>query len=268
MANEQIRTISQIKIGDNFYNIKDAQVRQVLTNLTTNVITFRTFYHADYNYSNTVPIYGTVSSGGSNLLLIPTCAVKCWITKVDEKLHYASSVASGSQYNWQGISTNSNDNTIVDQTPEKVEECILLLQYRIRSRMKKAGTFHYDMVRRPITQSSHVGRSPLNNNDFASLPNTVQFYDKGHSASKEVNFNTSWNDRIVKSNNDYNGFEYRMRIYKYVQDGSDTTAFTVNGVVGRTILIVKGVSTRQLIPADEPIIDSETPAEGDQNEDE
>ena len=61
-----------------------------------------------------------------------------------------------------------------------------------------------------------------------------------------------------------------MRIYKYVKDGSadDASAFTVNGIVGRTILIVKGVSTKQLVPADEPVMNPETPAEGNQNEDE
>ena len=46
MADEN-KTISQIKIGNYFYNIRDAQVRDVLNNITNNVVTIHSGYCSD-----------------------------------------------------------------------------------------------------------------------------------------------------------------------------------------------------------------------------
>lgn len=43
------KTISQIKIGDSIYNIKDAEVREVLGNVTDNFISLYTDYYSDWN---------------------------------------------------------------------------------------------------------------------------------------------------------------------------------------------------------------------------
>lgn len=253
MANEQIRTISQIKIGDNFYNIRDAQVRQVLTNLTNNVITFHSDYQSTWTLSDTIPIY---ASDRDTSLLIKSHNVRTWIDREDEKLHYVHSAISGSIYEWTG-----SNNGIIDNTPEEVEDCIVLLQYRLRTRLRKAGTFHYYMVRRPInynTQTNDLKRAP-NLEGCASLPVTAQFYDKYHPGSKEVNITASWNDRILKnSSNGDIGYDYGMVINKYVQDTGTTSDFNVTGIAYRINWIVRGTSTKQLIPADEPIINQET----------
>ena len=46
MANEN-NTSSQIKIGNTFYSIRDAQVREVLNNITNNVVSIHDFQFSD-----------------------------------------------------------------------------------------------------------------------------------------------------------------------------------------------------------------------------
>jgi hypothetical protein len=41
------KTISQIKIGDSIYNIKDAEVREVLGNVTDNFVSLNLAYYSD-----------------------------------------------------------------------------------------------------------------------------------------------------------------------------------------------------------------------------
>lgn len=261
------KTISQIKIGDSIYNIKDAEVREVLGNVTDNFISLYTDYYSDWNTRQNLKT-------NAELKNISPAAV------MDSRLAAGISIDVFGHLRWRHASL-TNDNKIVwvlsqitAGVPEKVNQCGIILQYRSRVIMPIKGQvsaefFRLDTGNADLTEADS-SFSPTQTAGYAEIPSTKHTCTKSLDGGAVLHCSSNWYDRVVRSDAGRRGYDYKLGMSDYVQGATITSSNRAQYAGGcfRIFLIIQGTSTQALIPVEEETIpDTETPID-DQDENE
>lgn len=259
------KTISQIKIGDSIYNIKDAEVREVLGNVTDNFVSLNLAYYSDWNTRQNLKT-------NTELKNISPSAV------MDSRLAVGASIDVFGHLRWRHASLTNNNkivwvlSQITAGTPEKVSQCGIILQYRNRVIMPIRGQVTASIFR------LYTGNDDKTEADSALAPTQTTGYgiqnSTAHTCTKSLDggailhCSTSWYDKIVRSDAGRRGYDFKIGIHDYVQATSITSKNRAQYAGGcfRVFFIAQGTSTQALIPIEEETIpDTETPIE-DQEE--
>lgn len=259
------KTISQIKIGDSIYNIKDAEVREVLGNVTDNFVSLNLAYYSDWNTRQNLKT-------NTELKNISPSAV------MDSRLAVGASIDVFGHLRWRHASLTNNNkivwvlSQITAGTPEKVSQCGIILQYRNRVIMPIRGQVTASIFR------LYTGNDDKTEADSALAPTQTTGYgiqnSTAHTCTKSLDggailhCSTSWYDKIVRSDAGRRGYDFKIGIRDYVQATSITSKNRAQYAGGcfRVFFIAQGTSTQALIPIEEETIpDTETPIE-DQEE--
>lgn len=253
MADENNKTISQIKVGNYFYDIRDAQVRDVLNNITNNVVTIHSGYCSDWNAAwnlskpseLTDRIFAASNRG----------ALRFYIDQYKELYSKYVGPDNGNELSWQGGK--------VTNTPTIVKQCAIMIQYRFRVSMPNQGYFSSQILRKPVKSEGDLRASIGSLDGFISQNPTKKTNTKIGNFSSQLQGDSYWFDRIVQQEDQINGYDYKLGINDYYQSGSGTARFT--GICSTQLLIVQGTTTERLIPEDQLIPESNP--ENDNNSD-
>ncbi len=256
---ETNKTISQIRIGDENYNIQDAVLRESVNNLQDNTVTFHNFYFSDWSpkwklrtnseINNEIPY--NVSNRG---------CIKIYI--MQNKLYNMSAVGNSDSLSWVNTGPISN-------TPSTVEQCAIFLQYRFRVSMPKSGYFSSQILRKGITNSNYnVGLSSLNGFEVQNTTKNTYSMPLTPASGKIFTLQCSnyYFDRAVKSNSGANGWMYKIGINDLNMPGYSSTVYPFfTGICCREVLIVQGNSTKPLTISELPVDDNYTDPGDNQN---
>lgn len=241
MADEN-KTISQIKIGNYFYNIRDAQVRDVLNNITNNVVTIHNFYCSDWeavwnlrkNNEFTSADYGyQVSNRGSLRFYI----------NAEGKLYYYFVGSDNTNLVWQG--------GLVSNTPTIVNQCAILLQYRFRLSMPRTSYVSSQVLRKPLSTVADINSEIGTAQNFSAMVSTKKTCVKVGDFTSLLHSNNYWFDRLVRTEGQIKGYDYKLALNDYYQSGSARGQFT--GISSTQLLIAQGTTTERLFPEEELI---------------
>lgn len=249
------KTISQIKIGDSIYNIKDAEVREVLGNVTDNFVALAIAYYSDWNTRE----YLKTNTELKNSKISPEAIM-------DSRLAVGVSLDVFGHLKWRHASLTNNNkivwvvSPIVAGMPEKISQCGIILQYRTRVIMPIRGQVSAEIYR------LWTGSSDKTEADSSFAPTQIAGYglqnSTKHTCSKVLDggailhCSSSWYDRIVRSDDGRTGYDFKHGISDYVQAQSVTSSNRAQHAGGavRLFLIVQGTSTQALIPVEDEII--------------
>lgn len=255
MADEN-KTISQIKIGNYFYNIRDAQVRDVLNNITNNVVTIHSGYCSDWNSSWNLSKNSELDKNFT-FAVSPRGALRYYIDQ-DGKLwaRYVGPSNDTNTLEWQG--------GLVANTPTIVKQCAIIIQYRFRVTMPRTGYFSSQILRKPIKSAGDLKVSISSNDNFVNQNPTKKTCVKVGDFSSLVHNDNYWFDRIVQEENQINGYDYKLGLNDYYQSGSGRARFT--GICSTQLLIAQGTTTQRLIPEDQLVPESNPADDNDPDE--
>lgn len=263
------KTISQIKIGDSIYNIKDAEVREALGNVTDNFISLYTDYYSDWNTRENLQTNAQLKNSSPAAVM-------------DSRLAVGISIDFSGHLRWRHASLTNNNriiwvpNNIVAGMPEKINQCGIILQYRSRVIMPIKGQvsaelFRLDTGNADLTEADS-SFDPTQKAGYIEIPSTKHTCTKSLDGGAVLHCSTSWYDRVVRSNEGRRGYDYKLGMLDYVQGASITDANRAQYAGGcfRIFLIVQGTSSQALVPIEEETIsDTETPIDGqDENQNE
>lgn len=257
------KTISQIQIGNNTYNIKDAEVREVLGNVTDNFVALNVTYYADWGAVKPLQTNTQLKNASQDATLINRLSTGISIS-TSGLLRWRHAVFENNKIEWAS-------EPIIAGMPEKVSQCGIILQYRTRVTMPIRGQVTSAIYR------LYTGNNDLTEAESAFEPTQEAGYKiqntTAHTCTKSLNggatlhCSTSWYDRIVRSDTGRSGYDFKPGIRDYVQGESITDANRAKTAGGalRILFIVQGTSTKALIPIEDEIIeDIEPPVEGEE----
>lgn len=261
------KTISQIKIGDSIYNIKDAEVREVLGNVTDNFISLYTDYYSDWNTRLNLQTNAELKNSSPAAVM-------------DDRLAVGVSIDVFGHLRWRHASLTNNNkivwvlSQITAGMPEKVNQCGIILQYRSRVIMPIKGHVSTELFRLNTSNAdlTEVDSSfdPTQKAGYVEMASTKHTCTKSLDGGTILHCSTTWYDRIVRSDNGRRGFDFKPGMSDYVQGATITSSNRAQyaGGCSRIFFIVQGTSTQALIPIEEETIpDTETPMDGqDENE--
>ena len=248
MANEN-NTISQIKIGNTFYSIRDAQVREVLNNITNNVVSIHDFQFSDWSVWNLEKNSALTSKNGFKTSDKGTLRV---YIDTDGKLHNQYMSVVNNHLTWTGGSDRTG---LIIGTPSTVNQCAIFLQYRFRVTMPRLGYFSSQILKKSVTLTDIATNNPTlptgAQNFVIQNPTKKTCVKVGDFTSNLQSINY-WFDRIAHVDQ-INGYDYKLALNDYYQSGTDTAQFS--GISIKEILITQGETIKRLSP------DPETPSE-------
>lgn len=256
------KTISQIKIGDSIYNIKDAEVREVLGNVTDNFVALAVAYYSDWNTCQNLKTNTELKNENASPQAI-----------MDSRLAVGVSISVQGNLKWRhGSLTNNNKivwvpSNIVAGMPEKINQCGIILQYRTRVIMPirgqvSAGIYRLDTGNADLTEADS-SFDPTQKAGYGLQNSTKHTCTKSLDGGAVLHCSSSWYDRVVRSDAGRRGYDYKPGISDYVQATSITSSNRAQYAGGalRMLFIVQGASTQALIPVEEEIIVDKEPSE-------
>lgn len=256
MANEN-NTISQIKIGDTFYSVRDAQVREVLNNITNNVVSIHDFQVSDWGPSWNLEKNSALTAR-NGFTTSDRCTLRIYID-ADGQLHNQYMTIVNNQLSWTGGSDRSG---LIIGTPSKVNQCAIFLQYRFRVQMPRLGYFSSQILRKPVELADIANENsptlPTGAKNFVIQNPTKKTCVKVGDFNSNLQSINYWFDRIAHTNQ-INGYDYKLALNDYYQSGTGTAQFT--GISMKEILITQGETIKRLSP------DPETPSEEGRDDD-
>lgn len=263
------KTISQIKIGDSIYNIKDAEVREALGNVTDNFISLYTDYKSDWNTRQNLKTNAELKNANTSPEAV-----------MDSRLAVGVSIDVFGHLRWRYASLTNNNkiiwvlSQITAGIPEKVSQCGIILQYRNRILMPirgqvTASIFRLETSNSDLTEADSA-LPPTQTTGYIIQNSTAHTCAKSLDGAAVLHCSTSWYDRVVRSDKGRRGWDYKIGIHDYVHYDMNSNLSTKRaqyaGGCFRIFLIIQGTSTQALIPIEEETIpDNEPPADG-QNE--
>lgn len=256
MANEN-NTISQIKIGDTFYSVRDAQVREVLNNITNNVVSMHNFYFSDWGPSWNLEKNSALASK-NGYSTSDRCTLRIYID-TNGKLHNQCLSLVNNQLAWTGGSNETG--LIIAGTPSTVNQCAIFLQYRFRVELPHLGYFSSQILRKSIEWTDITTNNPtrpIGAKNFSAQNTTKKTCVKVGDFNSALQSTNYWFDRIAHVDQ-INGYDYKLGLNDYYQSGTGTAKFT--GLCIREILIAQGETIERLSP------DPETPSEEEREDD-
>lgn len=237
MADEN-KTISQIKIGNYFYNVRDAQVRDILNNITNNVVTIHSGYCSDWNSSWNLSKNSELDKNFT-FAVSNRGALRFYIDE-DGRLGswYVGPSNEANKLEWQG--------GLVANTPTIVKQCAIMIQYRFRVTMPRTGYFSSQILRKSINQWSG---NVASNDGFITQNPTKKTCTKIGDFTSLLHADNYWFDRIVQQEKQMNGYDYKLGLNDYYQSGSGRARLT--GICSTQLLIAQGTTIKRLIPEDQ-----------------
>lgn len=243
--------ITQVKIGDYYYNIKDAAVWNILQNMSDNTVTLHLASLSNFDWK--VPKLKTskqlenTSWIASDQYVNPIHinGFKIYLDK-DGKIHYSyvtsnSTSSSGLQY------TNSN----FYNTPTKIAQCAMLPQYRIRLGMHGQGMCATLLLRREL-EGNETGMDASAWNPNWSHPFVICGPSKiscNHifTGTHSVQTGTRWFDRIIMSTAGNKGYAFKIGVVDYIPLNSNCW-LDYTGSSARILFICQGYAEENIAP--------------------
>ena len=242
MANEN-KTISQIKIGNYFYNIRDAQVRDVLNNITNNVVTIHSSYCSDWSAVWNLEKANELKNKHKDFSFSNRGSLRFYIDQNGKLWSWYVGPDNDNQLTWQG--------GLVEQTPTVVKQCAIMIQYRFRVNMPSLGYFSSQILRKPVKSTGDLRTDVGAIDGFLSQNSTKKTCTKVGNFASLLHADNYWFDRITQQEGQINGYDYKLGLNDYYQNGSGRAKFT--GLCSLQLLIAQGITTERLIPEDELI---------------
>ena len=247
MANDDNRIggqITQIKIGNSFYNIKDAAVWEVLKNISDNTMTLHVCGFSNWTETQNLLTNRQIESShpawkASGLYINPIGINECklWLDP-NGFLYFYYSKKTDDRYSWNQIS--------ITETPTTINQCAIFSQYRIRIAMKGIGSICPQVLRR-LLWSTEAPQLQVNTtlayNQNDSRPYTVFGPSKvtnsyPFSSSHYLQTGTVVLDKIVKNSSRNNGAAYRIAIADWIPNGTGSNYVAkYNGSSVRVLLM-------------------------------
>lgn len=245
MADEN-KTISQIKIGNYFYNIRDAQVRDVLNNITSNVVTIHSTYCSDWSAIWNLEKASELKNKGRDFSFSNRGSLRFYIDQDGKLWSWYVGPDNDNQLTWQG--------GLVANTPTIVKQCAIIIQYRFRVSMPRPGYFSSQILRRPIKSAGDLKADIGSIDNFISQNSTKKTCTKIGDFTSLLHADNYWFDRIIQQEGQINGYDYKLGLNDYYQSGTSRAKFT--GICSLQLLIAQGTTTERLIPEDQLIPES------------
>ena len=253
---ETAYTISQIKIGNLLYNLKDTAVREKLKNVQDNTTamyqTWFGYWHLNSKLkTNTEWKNYYNDSNKINAWLCADGVLRYWINSSNGKLYCRFSTRDDlSVSNSSRIWTPGN--TPISGMPTVVNQCAIIIQYRFKTYFYNTGSFAAQIMRRYLqTNESLAAYSSYNGKEFSSMSPTKTTFSHVFNKKGVLDGSVLWVDRIVKKNSadmPINGYEFKLGINDYVRNATNDTPPVVQGVSSRSLLIAQGNTEEKLYP--------------------
>ena len=177
---ETAYTISQIKIGNLLYNLKDTAVREKLKNVQDNTTALWQLYSGYWKLNLkllTNDEWKTANNNTNkiNYWLSTDGVIRYWISSEQGKL-YANFVkrddpsVAGAHAEWYFSKTQT---PYLSGMPTIVSQCAIIMQYRFKTYFYKQGSLTAQVLRRPLQNSTDINVAGNYNGKEFSVQNST-----------------------------------------------------------------------------------------------
>lgn len=263
MANEVMGSISQLKIGNYYYNLRDAKVRETLSNMSDNTVSLHSLAFSNWDLSKNLKTNAQMKTANSKVntwfndqwvLPVHINGIKCWIAKQENgnyKLNFVHSIYEDTEeytgYNWASDS--------IKGTPTTVNQCIIIAHYRVRIYFTKQAAAAPQILKREL-KGTDAGMKAASLNQtgwtrpFKIIGSTKVTAPHIFSGTHAVHTSLHIFDRIVKDSAQGNsGAAYKIGINDLTLSTGASAKY--HGSTVRALLIAQGYTQENLAPEEE-----------------
>lgn len=263
MANEVMGSISQLKIGNYYYNIRDAKVRETLSNMSDNTVSLQSLAFSNWELSKNLKTNDQMKTANSKVntwfndqwvLPVHINGIKFWIAKQTNgnyKLNFVHSIYEDTT-DYKGYKWTDNE---VKGTPTTVNQCIIIAHYRVRIYFTKQAAAAPQILKREL-KGTDAGMTAASLNQtgwtrpFKIVGSTKVTAPHIFSGTHAVQTSIHLFDRIVRDSAQGNsGAAYKIGINDLTLSSGASAKY--HGSTVRVLLIAQGYAQENLAPEEE-----------------
>lgn len=258
MANEVMGSISQLKIGNYYYNIRDAKVHETLSHMSDNTVSLHTLAFSNWERANTLKTNNQMKTDNNKtttwfndqwVLPIHINGFKIWLERQQENLHKLkfAHCKYDSGYSWNDIA--------ITGTPTTVNQCAIIAQCRVRIKFTKQAAAAPQILKRETkgAETTNTGATTLSQttwtHPFKIMGPTKITASHIFSGTHSVQTALHIFDRITKDTTQNDGAAYKIGINDLVLSSGASAQYTGSSV--RVFLIAQGYTQENLAPEEE-----------------